>query len=132
MGNNVRQVSQRLGKVDDCVVVPVNLSASGATLLGGRWHQVASAPVAFLCYEWNGQRVSLYQADGRRLTVPALHALRQRQSTSAKRCYVVEQGDGLTYVAWCVGMTNYVLVAHASPERLLHLAQRATVISRNA
>ena len=132
MGNNVRQVSQRLGKVDDCVVVPVNLSPSGATLMGGRWHQVAGAPVAFLCYEWNGQRVSLYQADGRRLTVPALHALRQRQSTSAKRCYVVEQGDGLTYVAWCVGMTNYVLVAHASPERLLHLAQRATVISRNA
>jgi len=132
MGNDPRQVSQRLGKADDCIVVPVNLSAAGAKLLGGRWHHVSGAPVAFLCYEWNGQRISLYQADGRILTVPPLRALRQRQNTRGKRCYVVEQEGSLTYVAWYSGMTNYVLVAQAAPERLLHLAQSAAIVSRNA
>ncbi len=132
MGNDPRQVSQRLGKAGDCIVVPVNLSAAGAKLLGGRWHHVSGAPVAFLCYEWNGQRISLYQADGRILTVPPLRALGQRQNTRGKRCYVVEQEGSLTYVAWCSGMTNYVLVAQAAPERLLHLAQSAAIVSRNA
>ncbi len=131
MGNDPRQVSQRLGKADDCIVVPVSLSASGAQLLGGRWHHVAGAPVAFLCYEWNGQRISLYQADGRRLTVPALRALRQPQNTRGKRCYIIEQEGNLAYVVWCVGMTSYVLVAQVAPEQLLHLAERATIVAHD-
>lgn len=132
MGNDPRQVAQRLGKQGDCVVVPVKLAASGAQLLGGRWHHVAGVPVAFLCYEWEGQRVSLYQADERRLTLPALRALEQHRATHSERCYIVEQSGSLTYMAWCSGMTNYILVAQAAPERLLHLAERATITTRAA
>lgn len=132
MGNDPRQVAQRLGKQGDCVVVPVKLAASGAQLLGGRWHHVAGVPVAFLCYAWEGQRVSLYQADERRLTLPALRALEQHRATHSERCYVVEQSGSLTYMAWCSGMTNYILVAQAAPERLLQLAERATITTRAA
>ncbi len=132
MGHDPRQVSQHLGRSDDCLAVPVSLSASGAKLLGGRWHRVAGAPVAFLCYEWNGQRISLYQADGRRLALPALRAMEQRRATGGQRCYVIEQEGSLSSVAWCSGMTNYVLVAQAAPERLLHLAQCASIVARGA
>lgn len=127
-GNDPRQVAQRLGKAEECIAVPVQMSAAGAQLLGGGWRRVAGAPVAFMSYEWKGQRISLYQADRRRLTVPALRALRASQNIAGRRCYVVEQEKGLTYVAWCVGQTHYVLVARQAPERLLRLAQQATIL----
>lgn len=131
-GSIPREVTATLAKrnLQAPAPLPVDLSAAGARLLGGCWHDVGGQTLAFLCYEWNGQRVSLYQTDARRLTAPGLQAMAERQDKTGSHQYVVQQDSDLTYVAWRTGATNYILVAQEAPERMLHLAQRAVIAER--
>ena len=133
-GSVPREVTAKLAKHNSeaPAPVPVDLSAAGAKLIGGCWHVVDGQTLAFLCYEWNGRRVSLYQTDKQRLTVPGLQAMTERQDKTGSHQYVVQQDSDLTYVAWRSGATNYILVAQEAPDRVLHLAQRAAITGRNA
>ena len=79
-------------------------------------------PVAALRYEWQGQRVSLFQVDAERLSPSAL-----RRAVPGPDSYVVRKIDGLTYVTWALGKTNCVLVAQSVPmHRLFQLACHAS------
>jgi anti-sigma factor RsiW len=102
-------------------VAPVDLTREGARLLGGRRCLVRGVPVAFLLYEWRGRRISLFQTDHRKITVPGLH-----EALMDGECYLIGERDGLGYVVWCSGRSDFVMVARAAPGELLRLASHAS------
>jgi anti-sigma factor RsiW len=108
-------------------VAVVDLQPEGARLLGGRKCQVHGTPIAFLLYDWRGERVSLYQMDGRRIALPPL-----REVTFRGRQFLTAEADGLSYVAWRSGAMNFVMVSAAAPERLLGLASAASGVQTHA
>jgi anti-sigma factor RsiW len=126
-GPDPRQVSRRLTSLLKYPVAVVDLQHEGARLLGGRKCRVQGVWIAFLLYDWKGERVSLYQIDGRKIAMPPL-----REIVSRGRCFHVSQIQGLSYVTWRSGAMNFVMVSGASPERLLQLARCASGISENA
>src|SRR5207302_2034145 len=76
-------------------VSPVDLRPEETRLVGGSRQVVQGAPVACLHYEWEGERISLFQMDARRLTPPALKHMPARAEN-----YVAQRHGGLSYVAW--------------------------------
>lgn len=116
-GPDPREVSRRMTLLVKFPVAAVDLQPEGARLLGGRKCQLQGVWVAFLLYDWKGERVSLYQIDERKITLPAL-----RSTTFRGRTFRVGGADGLTYVSWRSGVMNFVMVSGAAPERLLRLA----------
>jgi anti-sigma factor RsiW len=86
----------------------VDLRPEGLRLVGGKPAEVHGVPVAALHYDWEGQRVSLFQMGT--LSPPAL-----RQVIFRSDSYFVRKVGGLTYVAWSFGGTNCVMVAQNVP-----------------
>jgi anti-sigma factor RsiW len=120
-GPDAREVSRGLTLLLNFPVAAVDLNPEGASLLGGRKCQVHGVPIAFLLYDWKGERVSLYQIDDRKLSLPRLHEVAFRG-----RRFQASEADGLSYVAWRSGAMNFVMVSGVRPERLLELAGCAT------
>jgi anti-sigma factor RsiW len=98
-------------------VAAVDLRSQGLRLMGGSKVTVRAVPVACLHYDWQGERVSLFQMDAGKLSPPAL-----RPVEFNGEFYLVGESASLSYVAWRSGRTNCALVAHVRPERLLRLA----------
>jgi len=126
-GPDPRQVSRSMTSMLKFPVAVVDLQHEGARLLGGRKCQLQGVWVAFLLYDWKGERVSLYQIDERKITLPAL-----RPTTFRGRMFHVGAADGLTYVCWRSGAMNFVMVSGAAPERLLRLAGCASGMRESA
>jgi anti-sigma factor (TIGR02949 family) len=124
LGPDAREVSLGLMPLLNFPVAVIDLQPEGARLLGGRKCEVHGVPVAFLLYDWQGERVSLYQIDGRKLALPPL-----REVTFHGRGFQVGEGNGLSYVAWRAGAMHFIMVSGAKPERLLPLARRASGMS---
>jgi hypothetical protein len=78
---------------------------------------VQGFPVACLHYEWEGERVSFFQLDARKLAPPALRPVRFQGEV-----YLVGERDPLSYVTWRSGRMSCALAARVRPERLLRLA----------
>jgi anti-sigma factor (TIGR02949 family) len=123
-GPDPRQVALGLMPLLKFPVAAVDLQPEGARLLGGRKCEVHGVPIAFLLYDWKGERVSLYQIDGRKIALPPL-----REVVFRGRRFLVGDGGGLSYIAWRSGVMNFVMVSGAKPERLLHLACTASGMS---
>lgn len=98
-----------------------------ARLLGGRRCQIQGESVALFLYDRNGERVSLFQTDARKLTLPRLQG-----ESFEEGCFVVGEKEGISYAFWCWEGTNYILVAQTSPRDLLNLASAiaATIAER--
>ncbi len=124
-GPDAREVAVGLTPLLPFPVAEVDLRSEGAQLLGGRKCQAHGVPIAFLLYDWNGERVSLYQLDGRKLALPPLRTVRFQG-----RRFLTGEADGLSYVAWQSGAMSFVMVSGTRPEHLLHLACSASGISR--
>ena len=120
-GSDARQVSQALSSLVKFPVAAVDLAAQGARLMGGLRCTVSGTPSAFLCYDWNGERVSLYQIDGRKVDFPSLTSMNFKG-----RCFMIGEADGLTYVGWCAGTNHFVMVSGAKSDDLLRLARYAS------
>jgi anti-sigma factor RsiW len=126
-GPDPRIVSRGMTQLLKFPVTVADLQPEGARLLGGRKCQLRGASIAFLFYDWNGERVSLYQMDGRKVVLPPL-----RGAVIREQCFLVGEAEGLGYVAWRSGAMNFVMVSGAAPERLLRLARRASGASQRA
>jgi anti-sigma factor RsiW len=111
--NSPAEVSRALSAVLPCPVAAVNLQKDGLRLRGGSRATVHGVPVAALHYEWQNQRISLFQVDGEKLP-PAL-----RQVVFRSDCYFVRKMGDLTYVTWSFGRTNCVMIARTVPMHLL-------------
>jgi anti-sigma factor RsiW len=127
LGPDPGRVSRGLTALLEFPVAAVDLRSEDARLLGGRKCQVHGVPIAFLLYDWNGERVSLYQIDGRKIALPSLREVAVRQ-----RRFQVGEADGLSYVAWRSGAMHFVMVSGVKPERLLRLARCASGMSESA
>lgn len=119
-GPDPRQVAHGLESRLKFAVVSVDLQAEGAVLRGGRECRLQGIPTAFLQYDFNGERISLFQMEADRIALPA-----RLQPVDNGRCYLVAQMDDMTYILWCAGDRNFVMVARIVPEQLLSLASRA-------
>ena len=120
-GPDPRNVSRGLTRLLRFPVAVIDLQSEGARLLGGRKCRVQGVGIAFLLYDWKGERVSLYQLDDRQITLPHL-----REVAFRGRRFHVGETDGLSCVAWRSGAMSFVMVSGARPEHLLHLACRAS------
>lgn len=120
VGSDPWQVAHALAPRVAFPVTAVDLRNADARLLGGQAQRVQGVPVAFQRYDWRGERVSLFQMDGRKIALPGL-----RETTFDGHCFLIGEREGLGYVLWCKGTTNFVLVARATPEQLLRLASAA-------
>ena len=120
-GSDARQVSQTLSSLVKFPVAAIDLAAEGARLMGGLRCTVSGTPSAFLCYDWNGERVSLYQIDGRKVNFPSLTSM-----NFDGRCFMVGEADNLTYIGWCAGNNHFVMVSGAKADDLLRLARYAS------
>jgi anti-sigma factor RsiW len=116
-----RRIAQALTPQVQFRVAAADLPSEGARLIGGEAATVQGTPVACLRYDWKGERVSLFQVDGMKLAPPMLP---QREING--HCYLVGRTHDMSYVLWCAGTTNFVLVARADPERLFRLARNAS------
>ena len=119
-GPEPRRVARAMTPLVSFPVTPLDLDPGGARLIGARRCEVQGVPVAFLLYDWRGERVSLFQMDGRKLALPGL-----RETVFEGHCFLVGERDGLTFALWCRGTTNFVLVARLAPAQLLRLASTA-------
>lgn len=126
-GPDPRRVSLGLTPLLKFPVAAVDLQSEGARLLGGRKCQVQGVPIAFLLYDWKGERVSLYQIDGRKIALPPL-----RENLFHGRRFLVGEEKGLCYVAWRSGAMEFVMVSGVRQERLLHLACSASGMRESA
>lgn len=126
-GPNAREVAVGLTPLLQFPVAEIDLETEGARLLGGRKCKAHGVPIAFLLYEWKGERVSLYQIDGRKLSLPPLQEVSFRG-----RSFRVGEADGLSYVAWQSGAMQFVMVSGAQPEQLVPLACAASGMSHPA
>jgi anti-sigma factor RsiW len=127
LGPDPRIVSRGMTQLLKFPVTVADLQPEGARLLGGRKCQLRGASIAFLLYDWKGERVSLYQMDGRKVVLPPL-----RGAVIREQCFLVGEAEGLGYVAWRSGAMNFVMVSGMVPERLLRLARRASGTSQSA
>jgi anti-sigma factor RsiW len=116
---SARQQAEALSRRAELPVKAVDLKNLGARLVALDVTEVQGVPVAHLCYLWNDTPVSLFQVDARRLVSPTL------RQPHVGPCYILREVGGLRYVVWCVGMTNYALVARARPEELMKMADYA-------
>ncbi len=107
---NPRALSQALAPLLQFPAAVVDLRPEGLRLVGGRPAEVHGVTVAALHYDWEGQRVSLFQIGARTLSPAAL-----RQVVFRSDSYFVRKVGGLTYVAWSFGGTNCVMVAQNVP-----------------
>lgn len=107
-------------KVGETVRV-ANLSGRGLRLIGGSPALTQGAASALVHYDMNGQRVSIFQVDGMKLAPPATDSPKM-----TGHCYLVGTVDTVSYVFWCSGQTNYVMLARVEPERLFQLALYAS------
>jgi len=96
------------------------LDSQGARLVGGGAETAQGQPIVRLTYGLGSETVSLFQTDAMKLALPAL-----RQMQHAGPCYVVGKIGRCSYVVWCRGMTNYIMMSRVKPERLLELAHSA-------
>ncbi|MBI3911282.1 MAG: zf-HC2 domain-containing protein [Armatimonadetes bacterium] len=126
-GPDAREVALGLTPLLKFPVAVVNLQSEGARLLGGRKCQVHGVPIAFLLYDWEGERVSLYQMDERKITLPPM-----REVTFRGRRFLTGRMDGLTYVAWQSGGMHFMMVSGAKLEQLIRLACSASGMSHPA
>ena len=79
---------------------------------------MSQVPVATMHYNWKGTPVMLAQSDGMRLAPPStLQEMRDHG-----RCFLIQHSGDLTYVLWCEGTNNFVLVARVPPAQLFALA----------
>jgi anti-sigma factor RsiW len=114
---NPQVLSQALSSLLPFPVAAVNLQDEGMRLVGGNRATIQGVPVAALHYQWNGQRISLFQMDSRKLSPQALQQVVLRSSNSDT--YFVRKTADLTYVTWSFGETNCVMVARTVPMHLL-------------
>jgi anti-sigma factor RsiW len=119
-----QELAHTLAPLVPFTVGVVDLRSEGLRLVGGSQSSVNGIRVAILHYEWEGERVSLFQMDGRELAPASL-----RQVVVGSDSYFVKKADGLTYVAWSLGRTNCVIVTHAMPMHILfrfacHVSER--------
>jgi len=126
-GPDARAVALGLTPLLSFPVAEVDLQSGGARLLGGRKCQAHGVPIAFLLYDWQGERVSLYQIDGRKLSLPPL-----KEVICRGRRFRVGEADGLSHIAWQSGAMQFVMVSGARPEQLLPLACIASGMSHPA
>jgi len=110
-------VAARLTQQTGLDVPPLDLRDRTVRLKDSAVVQVNHIPVAVRHYDWNGTPVSLVQANGIRLDLP--YSLRELKHHG--RCFLIHQKDGLTYIFWCEGPDNFVLVAQAPPSQLFAL-----------
>jgi anti-sigma factor RsiW len=120
-GPDIVPVSRSLTSLVKFPVAAIDLRAQGARLLGGRKCQLQGIRIAFLLYDWKGERVSLYQLNGRQVVLPALHS-----TAFDGRCFLVGEAEDLSYVAWHSGSREFIMVSGAHSERLLMLARFAS------
>jgi anti-sigma factor RsiW len=120
-GSVPEELAQALsGRVQFPIAV-ADLHKEGAKLLGGSRTVVQGAPVAQLQYEYQGERISLFEMDAAKLAPPL-----PKSASFPSDSYFVAKREGVAYVAWRNGKTNCVMVARSVPMHLLfHLACRA-------
>jgi Putative zinc-finger len=97
----------------------------GAEIFGEQSCRIQSQPVVHLSYQWEGQTVSLFELDARKIDLPRL-----RQQVFDGHCLMVGERGGYAFALWCTGTTHCVLMARTTPEKLLPLA--SAMIAKNA
>jgi anti-sigma factor RsiW len=127
LGPDPRAVSRGMTPLMKFPVAAIDLQSMGARLLGGRRCVLRGVAVAFLLYDWRGERVSLYQIDERKIALPVM-----RETVFRGRTFRVGEADGLFYVSWRSGAMSFVLVSGAEPGRLLRLACHASGMRESA
>ena len=99
-------------------ITPLDRTDRALRLTDSAVVQMNHIPVAMRHYDWNGIPISLAQTDGVRLDMPySLRELRHHGN-----CYLIHQSEGLTFVFWCEGTDNFVLVSRVPPSQLFALA----------
>jgi anti-sigma factor RsiW len=99
--------------------------STGAELCGEQGCRIQSQPVVHLSYQWEGQTISLFELDARKIDLPRL-----RQQVFDGRCLMVGERGGYSFALWCTGTTHCILMARTTPEKLLPLA--SAMIAKNA
>jgi len=110
-------VAARLTRQTGLNVPPLDLQDRAWRLKESGVVEMNHIPVALRHYDWNGIPVSLVQANGIRLDLP--YSLRELKHHG--RCFLIHQKEGLTYIFWCEGTDNFVLVARVPPPQLFAL-----------
>lgn len=119
-GLDDKSIAANLARATGLPVSPVALNDSAIQLIGARIVHVDQTPIAVRRFRWNGAPVSLVQSDSVRLDLPfSLRDLRHHG-----HCYVVHQSEGHTFIFWCAGRVNSVLIADVPPSQLFNLACR--------
>jgi anti-sigma factor RsiW len=125
---DARAAAVYLGRRLGYPVAPVDLSPAGATLLGGRKCELQGVPVAFLFYDCDGTRLSLYQLDTRLARLPGLAPVRfHGHDYRAGQRGLGGDRRPVNLVAWQSGGMTFVLVADMEREALLRIADCAAV-----
>ena len=122
-GSDPSEVAKQLGAqvcpAHQQCVVPVVMSQPGVKLLGGGWCQVGTQKITYTAYQWDGQRVVVYQGDQNTLAFPPpLY----HPAPDGDLCYEPVQSRGVSGVVWGKGATRYVMFAPIASDRLLNLA----------
>jgi anti-sigma factor RsiW len=116
-----QQLAQQLSPLFRFPVKPVDLKPEDVRLVGGLRTAVDHVPMAALQYEWQGNRISLFEMDA----TQRIPSVLQRMRRDPDSYYARKEGD-LAYVAWHSGKTDCVMVARAVPmHQLFHFACRA-------
>jgi anti-sigma factor RsiW len=114
-GNTTESVAAKLKKIAppnaNTQLKLVALRDADAKLLGGCWMNIGGRAAASFCYEWNGRRVSVFQA-----------ALRGDESG-----FQVEQRDGISVSLWRESGKVFALVVEAAPEDALKLSREISL-----
>lgn len=96
----------------DANIALVALHNPDAKLVGGCWMNIGGHFVPSFCYEWNGKRVSIFQAPCQTREAGMLSVQRDEVST----------------VSWKHGDKTFALVTEAAPEKSLQLARQVDEI----
>ena len=114
------RVAAHLTRQTGLHITPPDLKDRALRLKDSAVVRMNHIPVAMLHYDWDGVAVSLAQADGNRLAAPS--SLREMRDHG--HCFLIHQSKGLTYIFWCEGTDNFILMARVPPSQLLALACR--------
>lgn len=98
---------------------------AGAELCREQGCHIQNQPVVHLSYQWEGQTISLFELDARKIDLPRL-----RQQVFDGHCLMVGERGGYSFALWCTGTTHCILMARTTPEKLLPLA--SAMIAKNA